>query len=221
MIPNPIPRGARAVAVGAFLGLLGLAQACGRADAPSRAAASDTVPTAASDTVRTVVDSILPVEEALRRFRATLPGDPPTSLSGGAPSRDALVARFVAAVEAADTAAFRDMLLTRAEFAWLYYPHTRFTAPPYELAPDLLWFQIENGTSRGFGRLLDRMGGRPVHADGYACPSEARAEGPNRLWEDCAVHLRPPGAEPRDLRLFGSILERGGVYKFVSYSNGF
>jgi len=221
MIPNDIPRGGRTVALGAFLALLGLAPACGRPDATQEAAATDTSHTAVSDTVRTIVDSILPIEEELRRFRAAIPGEPPTALSGGAPSRDALVDRFLTALEAADTAAFRDMLLTRAEFAWLYYPHTRFTAPPYELAPGLLWFQMENGTSRGFGRLLDRMGGRPAHAVGHACPSDARVERPNRVWEECVVRLRPPGAEPRDLRLFGSILERGGVFKFVSYSNGF
>ena len=191
------------------------------ADASPEAAVPDASPAAVSDTVRTVVDSIRPIEEELRRFRAAIPGEPPSALSGGAPSRDALVERFVSAVEAADTAAFRSMLLTRAEFAWLYYPHTRFTAPPYELAPDLLWFQIQNGTSRGFGRLLDRMGGRTVHSDGYACPLAPRLEGPNRIWEDCAVRLRPTGGEARDLRLFGAIVERAGVYKFVSYSNGF
>lgn len=221
MIANTIARRARPVAVGTLVVASWLATACGRPDAAPEPASSDTVRTAVSDSVRTIVDSILPIAEELCRFRATLPGEPPTALSGGAPSRDALVARFVTALEAADTAVFRDMLLTRAEFAWLYYPHTRFTAPPYELAPDLLWFQIENGTSRGFGRLLDRMGGRPVHADGYSCPSQPRAEGPNRVWEDCAVHLRPPGGQARDLRLFGTVLERDGVYKFVSYSNGF
>ncbi|HSW28133.1 MAG TPA: hypothetical protein VLH75_01450 [Longimicrobiales bacterium] len=197
----------------AALALAALLGACQPAGGPGGAAAQP-------DTARTIVDSILPIEEELRRFRSEV-GEAPTSLAGGAPSRDALVERFVSALEAADTAAFRDMLLTRAEFAWLYYPHTRFTAPPYELAPALLWFQVENGTSRGFGRLLERMGGRPAHADGYACPSEARAEGPNRVWEDCVVHLRPPGGEPRDVRIFGTILERGGVFKFVSYSNGF
>jgi len=201
------------MALGAVLVVVWLASACRRAEPPPEASASDTV--------RAIVDSIFPIEEELRRFRATLAGEPPAGLTGGAPSRDALVERFVTALEAADTAAFRDMLLTRTEFAWLYYPHTRFTAPPYELAPDLLWFQIENGTSRGFGRLLDRMGGRAAHAAGYTCPVGARTEGPNLAWEDCVVHLRPPGSERRDLRLFGTILARDGVYKFVSYSNGF
>ncbi len=209
------------MAVGALLAVLSFAPACGRAGAPPETTASDSPGTTVSDTVRTIVDSILPIEEELRRFREAIPGEPPRALAGGAPSRDALVERFVKALEAADTAAFRDMLLTRAEFAWLYYPNTRYTAPPYELAPALLWFQIENGTSRGFGRLLDRMGGRPAYARGYTCPADGRREGSNRVWEDCVVHLRPPGAEARDLRLFGTILERDGVYKFVSYSNGF
>lgn len=174
-----------------------------------------------ADTVRTIVDSIFPIEEEIRRFRSTLEGDPPTALSGGAASRDGLVERFVTALEAADTAAFRDMLMTRGEFAYLYYPHTKFTAPPYELSPALLWFQMENGTSRGFNRMMQRMGGRPAHAQGYLCPDEALVEGPNRIWEGCVVLLRPPDGEALDFRLFGSILEHGGTFKFVSYTNGF
>lgn len=208
------PRGARVITLGVALGLLASLAACAPSDPGGETAA------AAPDTIRTIVDSILPMEEELRRFRQTV-AERPASLGGGAPSRDALVEGFLTAIEAADTAAFRNMLLTRAEFAWLYYPHTRFTAPPYELPPGLLWFQIENGTSRGFGRMLDRMGGRPVHAEGYACPSDPLVEGPNRIWENCVVRLSPPGGEARDLRLFGSILERDGVFKFISYSNGF
>ncbi len=212
---RPVNRpGARVIPLGVALGLLAFLAAGAPSDPGGESAA------AAPDTLRTIVDSILPIEEELRRFRETV-AEQPASLAGGAPSRDALVEGFLAALEAADTAAFRDMLLTRSEFAWLYYPHTRFAAPPYELPPGLLWFQIENGTSRGFGRMLDRMGGRPVHAEGYTCPSDALVEGPNRTWESCVVHLSPAGGEARDLRLFGSILERDGVFKFVSYTNGF
>jgi hypothetical protein len=189
--------------------------------APAEQAAEAPEAPAADDTVRTVVDSIFPIEEALRRFRAALGEDAPAALSGGAASRDALVEGFVAAIEAADTAALRDLLLTPTEFAWLYYPHTRFTAPPYELAPALLWFQIENGTSRGVGRMLRRMGGRPAHVAGYECPGEALVEGPNRIWERCVARLTPPDGAARDFQLFGSILERDGIFKFVSYTNGF
>jgi hypothetical protein len=197
----------------ALLGLLALSAACAPSERPAAS-------TESPDTIRTVVDSILPIEEELRRFRSTL-REEPVALAGGAPTRDALVDRFIGALEAADTAALASLLITRAEFAWLYYPYTRFAAPPYELPPGLLWFQIENGTSRGFGRMMERMGGKPAHAQGYACPTDLLVEGPNHVWEDCVVHLRPPGGGERDLRLFGSILERAGVFKFISYSNGF
>src|ERR1700754_1736356 len=50
-----------------------------------------------------VIDSILPVEEELRRFRDAIGGAPVTALSGGSPSRDALARRVVAAVTANDT----------------------------------------------------------------------------------------------------------------------
>ena len=62
-----------------------------------------------------VVDSILPREEALRRFREGLA--PVDSLAGGAGSRDELVAAFVRGIAAADTAAIARMAVSRAEFA--------------------------------------------------------------------------------------------------------
>jgi hypothetical protein len=167
-----------------------------------------------------IVDSIFPIWEEVRRFRAVLGPEPP-GLSGGARSRDALVDRFVAAVIAADTSAFAEMLLSRDEFGWLYYPYTRFTSPPYELPPALVWFQIENGSSSGLGRLLRRVAGRPLNAFGHHCPTEPLVEGPNRLWEGCTVRVDPPNGDRADAHYFGTIIERGGVFKFVSYTNDF
>jgi hypothetical protein len=186
--------------------------ACG-SEAPEPAAA------AMLDMPREVVDSIFPIDEELRRFRALL-GPEPAGLSGGSGSLDALVDRFVQAVIDADTAAFADMLLTRDEFGSLYYPTTRFASRPYELAPGMVWLQIGNGTSQGLSRLLGRLAGRPLTMTGQVCPPEPRVEGLNRIWEGCTVQL--DHAEGRlDASLFGSILERGGVFKFVSYTNGF
>jgi len=179
--------------------------AASRGDAPSLSSAA------------TVVDSIFPIEEELRRFRAGLPEV--TALAGGASSRDELVDLFVRAVEAADTLALAPLLLTRAEFAYLHYPHTIYTAPPYELSPALLWFQMENLTSRSLTRLFQRLAGAPLHVTGYRCEDEPTIEGPNRVWSECRLLLAPPDAEPLDTRLFGSILERDGVFKFVSYSS--
>jgi len=190
-----------------------LLAACGSDSPEAAAAAIDARP-------RGTVDSIFPIEEEIRRFRAVL-GPDPGKFSGGAGSLDALVERFERALVEADTTAFADMLMTQDEFGWLYYPTTIFTAPPYESAPSLVWFQIENGSSRGLGRLLERLGGRPIEFTGYTCASEPLIQGLNRVWERCAVRFDAPDEEPRELQLFGSILERDGVFKFVSYTNGF
>jgi len=203
----------RAAAFGLSVGMsAGLLVGCGP-ESPQAAAA------ATASALPPVVDSIFPIEQELRRFRAHL-GPEPAGLSGGSGSLDSLVDGFARAVAESDTAAFAEMLLTRDEFGWLYYPTTRFTSRPYELAPGMVWFQIQNGTSQGLRRLLTRFGGRPLVVTGRTCPAEPRVEGRNRIWEGCTLRLeRPEG--PLEAALFGSILERDGVFKFVSYTNGF
>jgi hypothetical protein len=164
------------------------------------------------------VDSILPPEEEERRFREGLAN--PGVLSGGAESREALVRGFVRAVERADTAAVRRMILSRAEFAYLYYPSTELTHPPRRTSPELLWFLTMQESEKGIGRLFARRGGEPLGYVSQGCAAEPRAEGENRLWDRCTVTVERDG-ETKAERLFSTIIERDGRYKFVSYQNEF
>jgi hypothetical protein len=168
---------------------------------------------------RGVVDSIFPIEEEIRRFQATL-ADTARELTGGESSRDALVTAFMRALERGDTAAFAPMAVGVAEFGYLYFPESRFTAKPYKTKPGLLWGQIQNGSARGINRAFQRFGGQALGFQGYECSREPVEEGLNRLWEGCAVTIRPAGADSaRTLRLFGGMLERDGRWKFLSYAN--
>jgi hypothetical protein len=190
------------------------AAAC-RADVPE-----DRVPaveTPAPAEAGLVVDSVRPIAEEIRRFQGEF-GPDPVRLEG-LPTRDALVERFVTALESADTAALVALPLTAAEFGFLYYPHTRFTAPPHELAPALLWFQTQNSQSRGATRLLRRFAGAPIDYVGYYCELTPQLEGPNRVWDDCLVRLRGQAGDTVALRLFGSVIERDGAFRLVSLSN--
>lgn len=165
------------------------------------------------------VDSIFPIEEELRRFRAALP-DPATTLEPGAQSIDELVARFLDALEAADTDALGELVITPAEFAYLHYPHTRFTRRPYEMSPALVWFQLENYGSKGLNRALARFGGRPLEHTGYDCPVDPEQEGPNRIWSGCVIRRTDPvSGDAVSLSLFGGIIEHGGRFKFINYAN--
>jgi hypothetical protein len=170
---------------------------------------------AESGTLR-VVDSAVPIEVALERFRRDLPR--PAGLTGGVGSREELVRRFIAALEASDTAALRRMVLRKDEFAWLYYPTTVFSRRPYELPPALLWFQMSGQSEKGASLLLSDRAGAPLGYVGHDCASERR-EGENTVYGQCVVRrVTTQGDTVRD-RLFGLILERDGTHKFVSYAN--
>ena len=165
------------------------------------------------------VDSAISTAEALRRFRGDLE-EIPTSLVRGATTRDALIQGFVRAMEARDTAALRDMVLSRAEFAYLYYPTSKFSRPPYALPPAVLWLLMRENSLKGVRRSLDRRGGQPLGYLGYHCEPQPEPQGENTLWNGCTIRR---GVTPEDTiteRLFGTIIERDGRYKFVSYANG-
>jgi hypothetical protein len=163
------------------------------------------------------IDSLVPRAEALRRFRSGTPRV--DSLSGGVTSRDALVRGYVRAIEQRDTLVLRRLLLTRSEFAYLYYPTNPQGLPPYDLSPDLMWFMLSAGSEKGLTRVLAELGGQRLGYTGYVCDSVASRQGANTVWGPCAVHLRPKGGDSTSQRLFGLIVERDGRYKFVSYAN--
>jgi hypothetical protein len=165
-----------------------------------------------------VIDSALPLDEALRRFRTGLPRV--RSLSGGAASRDELVRRFVQAVERSDTAALRAMIVSRAEFAYLYYPTSPYTREPTKQAAALAWFFVIEPSKIGITRVLDRFGGASLGYRGHSCTAPPRHEGENVLWQACALRMGG-AARTGTLHLFGPILQRQGHFKFLSYENDF
>lgn len=165
----------------------------------------------------TRVDSVIPRAVALERFRVGL--DSLDTLAGGAPSRDALVRRFVLALEGRDTAALQTMVLTQQEFAWIYYPTNPQGLPPYDLSPDLRWFMLVENSRKGLAHALEERGGRRPGFAGYSCDPRPSREGANTVWGPCAIRrVQAPGDTTAE-RLFGLIIERGGRFKFVSFAN--
>ena len=121
-------------------------------------------------------------------------------------------------MEASDTVALRRMVLHKDEFAWLYYPSSRLSRPPYELPPDLLWFQMQGQSEKGASLLLSDRAGAALGYVGHDCASE-RLEGENQIYGHCVLRRVTPAGDTLAERLFGLVLERGGAFKFVSYAN--
>lgn len=165
-----------------------------------------------------VIDSLRPIDEDLSRFRAGL-GAPATRLEHGAPSLDALVHRFTRAVEASDTTALRALHVTRAEFAWLLYPESPFTHPPYRQPPDVAWMLQREGSVKGLTRLMRRRGGRPLRLAGWRCEPQPAHEGRNVIWRQCVLRTTGAAGAPATERLFGAVVARDGAFKIASYAN--
>jgi len=173
---------------------------------------------AAGDTLKaSVIDSVIPREEAIQRFQAGL--ERAEQLSGGADSREELVRSFIDALEARDTVVLVRLTMTRAEFAYLYYSTNPQSLPPYDLSPDLFWFLLESNGRKGLSHALEERGGTPLRYVDHRCAGEPSREGENTVWGPCLVRrVQAPGDTITE-RLFGPIIERGGRYKFVSLTN--
>ncbi len=166
-----------------------------------------------------IIDSILPRGEALRRFQSEL--SHVSAFRGGARNRNELVDRFVEAIEGQDTAALSRLVVSKAEYAFLYFPTSVYTRKPYELSPDIAWLLSEQNSRKGFIRLTRRLGGKSLDLRGYEC-SDAVTEGENRFWRTCQVtYVEGANRAPQKKKLFGAIIERSGSYKFLSYANDF
>jgi hypothetical protein len=166
-----------------------------------------------------VVDSIFPVDEELRRFRKALGGDSALVFNGGSPSREALVQRFIRAVASSDTNEFRAMVVHGREFADLYYPVSPYSRAPYHQPPQLAWSLIQNPSTDGITKLLHTMGGKPITYIDHRCDPKILHEGRITRYAGCIVTITDAKGDTTTRLMFGSIVELGGVYKFLSYTN--
>ncbi|MBC7844292.1 MAG: hypothetical protein H7099_18415 [Gemmatimonadaceae bacterium] len=155
--------------------------------------------------------------EMLRRFRAGLPE--PAGLAQGAASREELVNRFVAALASADRAALVRLNMTRAEFAYLYFPNSRDAAMPNGMPPSLRWDLISLNSEKGINRAIDRVGNRRLTLESLDCRKPPLNTGALTMYDGCTVRLLLPDGKSFDGPLFGSIMSYGGRFKFVGYAN--
>ena len=168
-----------------------------------------------------VIDSVIPVEEEILRFRAAIGGAVVTELQHASSSRTALVRRFIRDLAARDSADLRQAVISPREFADLIYPGSPNTRPPYRQGPGFVWMQISGQSSSGLTRVLQRRGGSAYAYLDHACPANPDIQAGNRLWTQCTVRVVSQAGDTTTQRLFGTIVERGGRFKFISYANQF
>ena len=85
-----------------------------------------------------------------------------------------------------------------------------------ELPPELAWFRLDQENRIAMRRVLRELSGSDLRGAELHCPQPATLQGQNRIHAGCVVRL-PVG----EMRLFGSLVERDGVVKVLSWANDF
>ncbi len=159
------------------------------------------------------VDSILPLEEDLRRLRQGLVE--PAGLTDAAATLDELVARLGDAVAAGDRTALDRMTISLEEFAWFYYPEQPQAQPPTRLGSGLMWMMIRENSDKGRNAAIQKLGGRPLAIESRECAAPAKRGGTTIVYP-CRFWI---GGFSGPVRLFGEVLVRPEGFKFVSLAN--
>lgn len=162
-----------------------------------------------------IIDSALARAEEFRRFVADLPSRP-TRLANGAPTRNALIQAWIDAVERNDSVRVIRMAVNRGEFALLVYPTSPDVRPPRRQSPAIAWTLLGSQSAQGYRRTMGRLGGAPLNVVGWRCPAPVERQGANRIWSDCRLRRVLAAGDTVEQRLFGPIIARDGIFKFVS-----
>jgi hypothetical protein len=165
--------------------------------------------------------SARPIPEEIRRFAERVGGDSVSSFAHASMSREALIRRVVRDVARADSSDLAAAAITPREFIDLVYPSSPYTHRPYEQPPDLVWMQIANPSGAGYRRLLGRLGGQAFAYISDACAGKPERQGANTLYLGCIIMVSDPSHRQIKQRWFGSIIERDGRFKILSYRNQF
>ena len=80
---------------------------------------------------------------------------------------------------------------------------------------------IANHSTSGYTRLVRRRGGNALNLASYSCAEKPEIQGENRLWSNCTLRLVGTSHDTTTQRWFGTILERGGRFKLISFANQF
>jgi hypothetical protein len=163
-----------------------------------------------------VIDSVFTPEENLRRFQSTVAAPAGNRLSGGAPSTDDLLRRYWALLSTGDTLAMSPLIVSRAEYAYLYFPESVEGASG--MPPAVGWELIVRQSGRGLTRALFQAQRGPSAVVRTLCSDEPRMMGKSTIYGPCGVVIRRDGTE-ETLWIVKSLIERDGIHKLFGLQN--
>lgn len=138
-------------------------------------------------------------------------------LSNTFDSPEAAARAVLAGIAARDAEALRDLALDEHEFRQVVWPELPASRPAAGVAVEYAWRRLHLNSRAQAAQALAEHGGRRYEL------VELRIRGETTRYAGFTVHretelvVRDASGTVRTIRLFGSLLERGGRWKVFSY----
>ena len=116
-----------------------------------------------------------------------------------------------------DGPALLALALSEMEFRTVVWPELPSSRPERGLPFEYAWGDLHQKSTNELRRLLARAGGRRYELLGMTFDGESTPYETFTVHRDSRLRLRDPEGAERDVRLFGSVLQRGGEYKLFSF----
>jgi hypothetical protein len=131
-------------------------------------------------------------------------------------SGDALARAVLTALHDRDVDRLRALALTESEFRDVVWPELPAARPERNLTADYVWADLHAKSEAGLRRVVADHGGQALTFVRLDVAGETTQYRSYVVRRDAVIVARD-GEGERRLRLFGSIIERGGGVKVFSY----
>ena len=144
-------------------------------------------------------------------------GDVPSPLSHTFASPEQVAEAVLGALAGEDGEMLSALALSEIEFRTVVWPELPSSRPERGVPFEYAWGDLHQKSTNELRRLLARAGGRRYDLLDMTLEGESTAYDTFTVHRDSRLRVRDREGAERDVRLFGSVLQRGGEYKLFSY----
>lgn len=138
-------------------------------------------------------------------------------LAGSEATPEAVARRALEEIAAGDREALLSIALSETEFREVVYPELPASRPERNTSADFVWSSLHQKSRNSLAFTLDRYAGQPLELVAVDFLGETTDYHSYRVHRKTALTVRTPEGGRRVVRLFGSMIERGGRYKIFSF----
>ncbi len=132
-------------------------------------------------------------------------------------STQALSRAVLAAIEQRDANALRALALSKEEFEAYVWPELPAARPGRNLSVNFIWGDLHHKSNITLRSTLAAHGGKKYEFISIRFLGDTTAYETYRVHRESELTVRDADGNERQLRMFGSMLEKGGRYKVFSY----